>query len=110
MTAVPDGFPKLDKATRKWECKWENETCRRKAPCPRCLGARNRRKGLRKQRAVAKEIESLSGSPVGRYSSQTGNEENWRGPFRVEVKAGQQVQRTTTQYLDARAQAEAARP
>lgn len=109
MSQVAPGFPKLDKATRVWTCKWDNETCERKKPCPRCLGARNRRKGQKKQRAVARELQDLSGAPVGRYASQTGNEENWRGPFRVEVKAGAQVRGLTTKYLEARAQSEAAR-
>lgn len=109
MTAVPEGFPRLDKQTRPWACKWDNVLCERRKPCPRCLGARNRRKGLKKQRTVARELKDLSGAPVGRFSSQTGNEENWRGPFRVEVKAGAQVRGIVTRYLEARAQSEASR-
>lgn len=108
MTSVPEGFPKLDKATRVWVCKWENETCERKKPCPRCLGARNKRKGQKKQRAAAKTIEKLSGVSVGRYSSQTGNEENWRSSARYEAKAGKQVQGFTTTFLKAEAQSDAA--
>lgn len=109
MTAVPEGFPKLDKATRPWMCKWASPTCERTKPCPRCLGARNRRKGLKKQRAVAREVKDLTGAPVGRYASQTGNEENWRASFRVEAKAGAQVKGIATKYVDARAQSEQAR-
>ena len=109
MTEVAEGFPRLEKETRPWVCKWDNPSCERKKPCARCLGARNRRKGLKKQRSVSNEIESLSGAPVGRFSSQTGNEENWRGPMRVEVKSGAQVKGIVTKYVDARAQAEASR-
>lgn len=110
MTALPEGFPrsKADTAHRVWVCKWANEQCERTKPCKQCLGARNRRKGLKKQRAVAKTIGKLSGVPVGRYASQTGNEENWRTTIRWEVKAGQQVKGFTTTFTNAEAQAEAA--
>lgn len=109
MTAVPEGFPRLDKQTRPWLCKWDNAACLRTKPCPRCLGARNRRKGLKKQRVVARELKDLSGAPVGRYASQTGNEENWRGPMLVEAKAGAQVKAIATKYVAARGQANASR-
>lgn len=108
---LAEGFPrsKAETAHRVWTCKYGNNTCERTKPCPRCLGARNRRKGLKKQRSVARELKDLAGAPVGRYASQTGDEENWRGPFRVEVKAGAQVKGIVSRYLAARAQAEESR-
>lgn len=109
MPEVAPGFPRLEKNTRPWVCKYNNAACLFKKPCPRCLGARNRRKGLKKQRSVARELKDLSGAPVGQYASQTGNEENWRGPFRVEVKAGAQVRAIVSNYVKARAQSEASR-
>lgn len=109
--SLPEGFPrtKAETAHRVWTCKYGNSTCERTRPCPRCLGARNRRKGLKKQRTVARELGNLGGAPVGRYASQTGNEENWRGPFLCEGKAGAQVKGIASKYVAAREQANASR-
>lgn len=108
MSQVPEGFPRLEKNTRPWKCRLELDGCTRTKPCHSCLGARNRRKGLKKQRMVAKEVGRLTGVPVGRYSSQTGNEENWRSTIRCEAKAGKQAKGTVTAFENAEAQSEAA--
>lgn len=55
--------------------------------CRSCVGRRSRTGGLAKQRKAKK----LLGVPSNRFHGQDGNEENWRGAFRVEVKAGKQV-------------------
>jgi hypothetical protein len=39
-----------------------------------------------------------------------GHEENLRGPFRIEVKAGAQVKAVATKFLAAEKQSEASRP
>lgn len=88
-------FP-IPKATRPWKCGWENPTCTRSAPCPRCRGKRNRQKGLRKQRAVRKKL-----APDALWWGELANEENWRGTLRIEVKAGAQVKGIATRFLAA---------
>jgi hypothetical protein len=70
--------------------------------CRPCLGARSRRKGLSKQRAARKAL----GVPPTRNRSQSSNEENWRHEFRVECKAGQQVNAIATRFLLAEKQAD----
>lgn len=55
--------------------------------CRSCTGRRSRTQGLRKQRAAKKRLRV----PSNRFHGQDGNEENWRGFFRVEVKSGKQV-------------------
>lgn len=73
---------------------------------PKCRGARNRRKGQRKQREVRKALALRDEKWAGR----TGNEETWNASnLRFEVKAGKQVQPVATRYVAARAQADAAR-
>lgn len=101
------GFPKLDKATRPWQCRNDDPTCTRAAPCRADLGARNRRKGLVKQREARKTLERVTGTQAGRFSSQTANEELWRLSVRVEAKAGAQVKPIVTRYVAARAQSDA---
>lgn len=88
MSEVPEGFPKLDKATPgSWRCKHDNEGCTRKVPCRPCLGARNRRKGLRKQREARK---ALGVAPSHKFGD--ANEENWSDAmFANEVKSGKQI-------------------
>lgn len=77
-----------------------------KCSCLRCRGARNRRKGQRKQREVRK---ALSLKPE-RWAGRTGNEETWHASnLRFEVKAGKQVGPVGTRYVAARNQADAAR-
>lgn len=73
--------------------------------CPRCQGARNRRKGLAAQRVARRAL----GVPDAKVRAALSNEEAWRGPFRAEVKSGKIVQSLTARFLAAEAQAEASR-
>lgn len=102
-----DGGPvsKAEQVQRVWTCKAENEDCTRTVPCRSCLGRRNRRSGLKKQRAARK----LLGVPSAAFHGQNGNEENWRHYFRVEVKAGAQCGPAATRFLTAERQADANR-
>ena len=106
---VEPGFPRLEKSTRPWVCKKEDPDCTRKVPCRSCLGRRSRRSGMTKQRAAKKTLERLTGTEAGRYSSQTGNEENWRLSIRAEVKSGKQVEPVRRKYEDARGQSDASK-
>lgn len=73
---------------------------------PAAIGGRNRRYGLKKQRAARKAL----GIPPTKAASTSSNEENWKHEhFRFEVKAGQQVQALTTRFLTAEAQSDASR-
>jgi hypothetical protein len=69
-------FGNLTKAGHSHGCK-----------CRSCVGRRSRTQGLKKQRHAKK----LLGVPSNRFHGQDGNEENWRGLFRIEVKSGKQV-------------------
>ena len=110
MTEVPDGFPRLDKATRPWTCRRGEPSCTRTAPCRSCLGKRNRRKGMTKQRAARKVLESTFGAVAARFVGQLGNEEAWSGlPVRVEVKSGAQVGPIATRYVAAAEQSDASK-
>jgi hypothetical protein len=71
--------------------------------CRSCIGRRNRRKGLRKQRIARKVL----GVPDARFHGQLANEENWRANWRVEVKSGAQVGPIATRFLAAERQADA---
>lgn len=97
-----DPFPKEKQLGRPWTCPLEVEGCVRSAPCPSCLGRRNRRSGLKKQREARKRL----GVPDAKFHGQNGNEENWRGVFRVEVKSGQQVKALATRFLEAEKQSD----
>lgn len=81
---------------------------KRNCKCSRCLGARNRRKGLRKQRDARKAAEKILDQRAGRYASQTGNEENWRLRLRFEHKATKQSGAVVTFYRNCREQCDAA--
>lgn len=110
MTAVPDGFPKLDKQTRPWNCPKGITSCERSKPCPSCRGARNRRSGMRKQREARKALEAVTGAQAARFAGQLGNEEAWSGlPLRVEVKSGAIAGPVWTKYAAAEAQANASK-
>lgn len=90
--------------------RWCEETGQRvlKRSCtgPKCRGARNRRKGQRKQREVRKVLNLKPEKWAGR----TGNEETWNASnLRFEVKSGKQVEPVATRYVKARNQADAAR-
>lgn len=76
----------------------------RGCPCPRCIGGRNRQRGLKKQRAAKKAL----GIPNNRFHTKDGNEENWLGAFRVEVKSGKMVGKFAG-FFKAEAQSEANR-
>lgn len=78
----------------------------RSCKCPKHLGARNKRKGREKQRAAARGLRI----PKSRFASQMGHEENLRGPVRIEVKAGKQVEPIATRFLAYEKQSEDARP
>lgn len=73
--------------------------------CRPCIGRRSRQGGLAKQRAARKKL----GVPNARFHGQNGNEENWAGPFRVEVKSGAQTNPAATRYLKDEAQSESKR-
>ena len=109
MTDVPEGFPK-PKDSRPWTCKKDDETCTRQKPCRSCLGARNRRKGMRKQRQARKDLEKTFQAEAAKFIGQLGNEEAWHGlPVRAEVKAGAQVRPIWTRYIVAEEQAQRSR-
>lgn len=106
MSNVAEGFPRLDKQTRPWACRREDESCTRTKPCNACRGARNRRSGMRKQREARKALEALTGAEAARFAGQLGNEESWSGlPLRVEVKSGAIAGPVWTKYAAAEAQA-----
>lgn len=44
------------------------------------------------------------------FRGANGNEENWRGPFRAEVKSGAQAGPVATRFLAAESQSEVTRP
>jgi len=58
-------------------------------------GKRSRNKGMRNQREARKQLKV----PVTKFKSNMGNEENWPGALRFEVKAGKQVQTMWTKFL-----------
>lgn len=100
---------KEDGTGRGWECKHADATCTRKRPCRRCLGARNRRSGMRKQREARKSLERVTGVQANRFLTANGNEENWRLPVRVEVKSGAQTSPVWTKFAAAEAQSAASK-
>lgn len=96
----------------KIDCPCDNENCTifgtvkknghvKGCKCRRCLGGRNRYNGMRKQRAAKKAL----GIPNNRFRTKDGNEENWLGAFRVEVKSGKMVGKFAG-YFKAEAQSE----
>ena len=58
-------------------------------------GRRSRNKGMRKQNEARKQLRI----PNARFRSNMGNEENWRGELRFEVKAGKQIETIWKKYL-----------
>lgn len=76
----------------------------RRCRCKSCIGRRNRRSGLAKQRGARKRL----GVPPARTHGLEAHEENYRDPLFVEeIKSGLQVGQS--HFLRAEAQAEAAR-
>lgn len=110
MSDLPEGFPRLDKQTRPWTCKKDDQTCTRQQPCRSCLGARNRRKGMRKQREARKTLEKVFDAEAAKFIGQLGNEEAWTGlAVRVEVKSGAQVRPVWTRFIVAEEQSQRSR-
>lgn len=68
------------------------------------MGKRNRTKGLAKQRVARKKLGLASTG-----FSNSSNEEDWTGVFRVECKAGAQVGPIATRFNQARLQSLAAK-
>lgn len=69
---------------------------------PVARGKRNRSKGDAKARRARKAL-GISGA-------NTRHEEHWGGAFRIEVKAGKQIEPIWTRFQSAEQQSEAARP
>ena len=65
-------------------------------------GRRSRNKGMRNQTEARKQLRI----PNARFRSNMGNEENWRGEIRFEVKAGKQVQSIWNKFLDMESQSD----
>jgi hypothetical protein len=86
---------------RVWTCRAGDENCTRSAPCRSCLGRRNRRSGMVKQRQAKK----MAGIPDNRFHGADGNEEMWVGRVRAEVKSGAQAGPVWTRYFAAESQA-----
>lgn len=108
MTDTPD----LSKEAQVSRSPGGNRKCprtgkfKRSCVCGPCKGARNRRKGQRKQREVRKVLNLKP----EKWSGRTGNEETWNASnLRFEVKSGKQVEPIATRYVKARNQADAAR-
>lgn len=66
-------------------------------------GRRSRNKGMRKQNEARKQLRV----PNARFRSNMGNEENWRGELRFEVKAGKQVETVWKKFLKMEEQSDA---
>lgn len=96
----------LPKQTRPWVCPKDDADCTRAKPCRSCLGRRSRNKGKRKQRIAQRGL----GIPMTLFHGANGEESNWRGPFRAEVKSQAQANPVATRYLAAERQSEATRP
>lgn len=73
--------------------------------CRRCIGGRNRRQGVSRQRRFTK----TAGIVQAKHRSQMGNEESFNDPWRWEIKSGKQVDPILTRFLLARDQSEASR-
>jgi len=65
------------------------------ATCATCRNRRNRKVGQDRQRRARKAL----GIPKAKQAGTLGNEEHWRGAFRVEVKAGAQTKPAATRFL-----------
>ena len=57
---------------------------------------------MRKQREARKQLKI----PNSKFRSNMGNEENWRGELRFEVKAGKQIQTIWTKFLKMKEQSD----
>jgi hypothetical protein len=90
---------------RVWTCRANNESCTRRAPCRSCLGRRNRRSGMAKQRQAKK----MAGIPDNRFRGADANEEMFLGTVRVEIKSGKQVAGVWSKYFAAETQSAASK-
>lgn len=95
------GCGKEGRFRRPWR---DGAVCVVGCPCRRCLGARSKRKGGRKQ---SKAVNALG---IPRSSLSPGHEEFLGGAIRVEVKSGAQIKPAMTAYLKMEDQSEAQRP
>lgn len=90
----------------------ENKLCpttgipRRDCTCIADRNRRNRQKGKTKQRQARKGLEKAFGVPAGPSVMATANEETWRLPVRVEVKAGGMAKTVDTFYRNTKNQAD----
>lgn len=107
MAVRPGEVTPIPKETRPWVCKKGVESCTRTKPCRSCLGARNRRSGMKKQRQARKALEVVTGKHAVQFVTAGGNEENWRLPVICEVKSGKQTDAVWSKYAAAEAQANA---
>ncbi len=69
-------------------------------------GKRSRNKGMRKQNEARKQLRI----PNAKFRSNMGNEENWRGNIRFEVKAGKQIQSVWNKFTKMEEQSNANLP
>lgn len=74
--------------------------------CVSCRNGRNRRTGQAKQRQARKALRV----PASKHAGRLGNEENWLGELRVEVKSGAQCKPAATRFLKDEGQSDASRP
>lgn len=87
MTALPEGFPKI-KGEGVWNCRKDDAACTRKQPCNSCRGARNRRKGKRRQNGTLRVFEDVC-DVRATWAGKRANEETYDHlPIRNENKAG----------------------
>lgn len=90
----------------------ENRICpttglpRRDCTCIADRNRRNRQKGKTKQRQARRGLEKAFAAQAGPSVMATANEETWRLPVRVEVKAGGMAKTVDTFYRNTKAQAD----
>ncbi len=108
MSGIP--YPKSEQLARSPGK--ENRACPitgvvvRECICHSCKGRRNRTKGKTKQRQARRGLEKVFATPAGPSMMATANEENWRLPVRVEVKAGGMAKTVDTFYRNTKAQSD----
>jgi len=85
------------------KCKY-SKLEKHKCKCRTCINRRSRNKGRRKQNLVRKKLKI----PNNKFYGADAHEENWSAGFRVEVKAGKQVQPVATLFYKCKAQSDTA--
>lgn len=78
----------------------------RSCDCFSCKGRRARSKGKTKQRVARRGLEKTFQAVAGPTATSTSDEENWRLPVRVEVKAGGMAKTVDTFYRKTKAQSD----